>query len=1236
MTNKTLLFLSLMLGCILGYSPVQAATVTIPTAKVGTFIDWNNATLTNCNVENSGANIGSTRSNSVATFTLDSPEEQDYVLMFKSGAKGLTAEVSWTISNAGGYSVTKNFSVSNTGNWSPSEQHQATFEAVPAGELTLTFKVESTTGSYAGNYGDLALHTMGQIYANPEETVPGGIDLTLGTYSNCRLESGGNVGYVVNGSTATYSFTVTKAGPYNFSWAINRYNASTVTVDILNYFTDEVELTKTFDVPELSNYATDIQELGTLTTGGKKMRLTFNNDGGYVCNFKNLALRYAGSDLAYYDFTLNVVGARKSLVTMSASPEAVDGRYEEGTLITLTAVDNPIMHFQHWADGSTATTKTYKMTADVEETATYDVLEGYVSGWDFSGAGNGIADYAERDENTGSSMYLITDKGEQTSQNAWFDTNNGYARIWANGEYDYVIKVDTRNYKDLQLLSSLTFGYNIWPTTKLQFSLDGQTWTDVEGASLTLTNDDRMKWKSLNATLPAEASHAPKLLLRWASVRPTTAEGDYDTSVLIGSASDYRALQIKDVYLLGTYEQYVDTQAPAVTYSTPAPGAVSAKSEGVIRLNFDRNVQLSAGAQATLGGQQISGTVFGSQVSFAYSGLDYNTDYTFTLSADAVTNESGLPMAADYTLSFKTVNRQTVSQKHGFDFVIGVDGTADEAIAAANAQSADRFFIFVPEGEWKLEGNNGHNQSRVSQTVSIIGQGMGTSVLYNDAEAEGISDTHTLQLQGQYSYLQDITVKNWRGHGDTQKGVAPALSEKGFNIYKNVEIWGNQDTYVSGGTNYWEGGRISGSVDYICGGGNIWFEGVDLRNTRNGSVITAPLHQASETGYVFNNCSVSSYYTDETTTPGLNSVCQEGGYNLGRPWQNAAASTYIGTTFNILPSSAGWAGMGGGLAFRFNEFGSMNKAGTLLDLSSRNVSGIDTSNPDCDLNPVLSADEVQAYTLDALMGEGYVPTTFTEQCQAPVVTLSSRTLSWADDAYALCYVIFRDGKYEANVTTSSYEATAAGTYTVRAANERGGLGDSSNAVEVTTTTVATTAIGWTTACVSYDAQVPAGAKAYYVSAVSDSEATLTELTAIPAGEGFILNATEGTYELSPLTSHLSPLDNNLLVGTTEPVLVSPSTVYVLAQVDDSTVGMRLYTGTTIAAGKAYLPAATEARQLRLRFDDGTTTAITEIENQKSVNCKYFDLQGRQLSNSKWSNSQLKKGVYITNGKKVIR
>ena len=54
------------------------------------------------------------------------------------------------------------------------------------------------------------------------------------------------------------------------------------------------------------------------------------------------------------------------------------------------------------------------------------------------------------------------------------------------------------------------------------------------------------------------------------------------------------------------------------------------------------------------------------------------------------------------------------------------------------------------------------------------------------------------------------------------------------------------------------------------------------------------------------------------------------------------------------------------------------------------------------------------------------------------------------------------------------------------------------------------------------------------------------------------------------------------------------------------------------------------------FIDGQPTRIDEMVNGQSSNGKWYDLSGRQMVNAKWSNGQISKGVYIVNGKKVIK
>ena len=82
-----------MMACL----AVKAATVDIPTAT-NSYISWSNATGSNFNVENNGANVGSTGKNTQLSFTIHNTLLQDYLLTFKTGTKN-AAEMKMTLTD---------------------------------------------------------------------------------------------------------------------------------------------------------------------------------------------------------------------------------------------------------------------------------------------------------------------------------------------------------------------------------------------------------------------------------------------------------------------------------------------------------------------------------------------------------------------------------------------------------------------------------------------------------------------------------------------------------------------------------------------------------------------------------------------------------------------------------------------------------------------------------------------------------------------------------------------------------------------------------------------------------------------------------------------------------------------------------------------------------------------------------------------------------------------------------
>jgi len=389
--------------------------------------------------------------------------------------------------------------------------------------------------------------------------------------------------------------------------------------------------------------------------------------------------------------------------------------------------------------------------------------------------------------------------------------------------------------------------------------------------------------------------------------------------------------------------------------------------------------------------------------------------------------------------------------KRKFDFVVGVDGNFKAAMAAAakSASASKRFYMLFPDGEYDIGSLTGDaNQMTTFPTayVSMIGQSEDKTVVFNKSGTEGISTTATLYFNGADNlYMQDMSIKNNAVYGNTAQynvtGRHVAIMERSNKmIYKNVRLLSTQDTYYTKGTRtYWEGGQIHGTTDFICGAGDVFFDKVLIR-VMKASAITAP-STSSSWGYVFKDCTIDGTVSN---------------YTLGRSWGTARA-VYLNTVMKTLPTAAGWGDMGTPHnPALFAEYGSVTASGSPVDLSGRRKSYTDATGT-VTLNPVLTDAEAAKYTVaNVLAGsDNWQPQAATQQVAAPVVTREGTLLKWNDDAKALCWTVFKNGKYLANVSTNSYDAASLAkgdVITVRAANEMGGLGEGSAPLTIGATT----------------------------------------------------------------------------------------------------------------------------------------------------------------------------------------
>ncbi len=817
----------------------------------------------------------------------------------------------------------------------------------------------------------------------------------------------------------------------------------------------EVRLTATKNFGYRFTGWTDAE--GNLVSEKPVFTTEVNSDLTLIANFEAVAT---------YALTYAVDGgANLYMVQPTPAPTVIDGKnmYEEGTAVVLTASSNPILTFTNWSDGQTSGEITLDMVEDIDITAHYTAVD-YIAGWDFVLAGNNgrPADFAAEDNDAD---VLVLRDAEGTTV-GWLDKSaaaGGYEGRpggvnWRTdgglGHYYWQTKVNASAFTDIKVQTAMVYNYNARTTYNVEYSLDGENFTALGQINM----PGAKNWTDGEFALPAEANNQAELYIR------VIADPE---SAVDGTKSDNDGATIGATYITGTAKLIDDGKAPAVVNTVPAEGADNASANGKVVITFDEKVKLAQGATATIGDSKFAAVATGKTVTVEYRGLAYGTDYRFVLPAGSVSDLTDNTIAEDIVINFTVRTRPTVA-KALYDFIVPDDGTFKEAIAAANSRQdkTTRYRIFVKQGDYLLPVNEnstvdgaGGKQYKDSRTdltasyVSIIGEGIDNTFITNDCPealvdgaypCEGLRKVYTLHNSGVGTYIQDLRLIN--GMPDAT-GRGEAYEESGDKtILKNVGLWGYQDTYCSNNGRaryYFEGGIIRGRTDYICGKDDIFFNGVEFRNVGKGGYIAVP-SSPKEMGWILRDCRITAENVEENN----------GNYTLGRPWGSGTpVALWINTTCEVVPSAIGWAEMSGGYPKRFAEYNSTTATGSILDLSGRKtVFGDNHEN-----NPVLTAEEADFYTIANVLGgdDDWDPTEATEQASAPTnVKLDDITLAWDNSDYVLLWAVCKDGKVVAFTTEPVYTVDdTEATWSVRAANEMGGLGEATVAGSGTTSVI---------------------------------------------------------------------------------------------------------------------------------------------------------------------------------------
>ncbi|MDE6511269.1 MAG: hypothetical protein K2L00_04140, partial [Muribaculaceae bacterium] len=475
------------------------------------------------------------------------------------------------------------------------------------------------------------------------------------------------------------------------------------------------------------------------------------------------------------------------------------------------------------------------------------------------------------------------------------------------------------------------------------------------------------------------------------------------------------------------YETVVPEDAPVLekTFAT----SVEDRNHAVVSFQFNRAVN---GTAITVNGKEVTAYGGTTTLSFPLWDLPYNSDVEVTIPAGAVSDTYGNHTDKAYTHVLSVGSPAVAAPIPEERFVVANNveklRAAVEALKTSNCKRDDpQTVIFLPNGDYDLEGmalgiNNVYN-------VALIGESQEGVVIHG--LQTGISNPVVSTRYSANILIENLTIRNDLDFGKADRvGVGVAHYGGELDILKNVSLQSIQDTEVTGERGYWNNVTIHGSVDYICGGGDHFFDHCTLMHEKAGGYITAPATSASNKyGYVFHTCTIDGV----------------GPYDLGRPWQNEPRTFFLYTTMNVLPNEGGWGPMGN-LPTHFYEFNSMDADGNALDLSNRKNSPTSLNS----YSPILPEEYADHFTPQNVLGglDSWDAVATVAECEAPfVVADGAANISWEAVDGAAGYLVFHAGKFAGYTADTQYvtaEDASENRYTVAAINTNGSRGKMSS------------------------------------------------------------------------------------------------------------------------------------------------------------------------------------------------
>ena len=515
-----------------------------------------------------------------------------------------------------------------------------------------------------------------------------------------------------------------------------------------------------------------------------------------------------------------------------------------------------------------------------------------------------------------------------------------------------------------------------------------------------------------------------------------------------------KGLSLGDVEIEGTL---YGTVGQSLTYTLTV--SVSPEGAGTVTTTPEASASgYTSGTQVTVSQQPNQGYIFTGWQTETGKTLSTANSYTFNIKGNTHLIASYVTEASLLVNDYEVVS------------------TIDEFRAAIkkfnSTPSGLRRFIFLKNGTYDYgeyknpeSGATPYGRDTIKvDNISLIGQSTDGVVITIQPTMSSVSRTAPIVITGTGTYLQNITMRNDYDYSGND-GQAAALMDKGHHtIGKNMSFVSRQDTYYSNtdyGQLYFEDSHFEGTVDYICGRGDVFFNRCDLvcvnrypkqGNNKGDTHIGAPytiveaFDEPGGHGYIFDGCKVD---------------CQSMTWDFGRGWRGWPKMAFLNTTLTDqarlrlgtdqtagkpedLTKRVGTKGIQTSSDAHYMQFYEYNT----MDMNGNNISPASnilefTASDKKTYETILQASEVARFQLRNVYPD-WQPD---EECRQVIVTscqLEGNTLSWTTNEKAKAFLIERNGEFVAIVdgtqnNTTVSDASTSG-LTVRAANMNGGFG----------------------------------------------------------------------------------------------------------------------------------------------------------------------------------------------------